>query len=130
MKIIDRIYEYIEYKKISVARFERENVLSTGYLAKMKARSADIGETMLNNIIENSPDISLQWLVLGIGPMLKSAEKTKKEETPGGSLANDLATFNELLTRYGELYAQNKALREENDRLRAQRADMMREPES
>lgn len=78
--------------------------------------------------------ISARWLLSGEGDIVenaqKSAEKTKKEETPGGSLANDLATFNELLTRYGELYAQNKALREENDRLRAQRADMVREPES
>lgn len=72
MKIIDRIFEYIKYKEVTVAEFERQNSLSNGYLRKMKQRNADIGETIMLTILENCPDIALDWFVLGEGSMLKS----------------------------------------------------------
>jgi hypothetical protein len=85
MKIIERIFEYIKYKGVTVADFERKNSLSNGYLRKMKQRNADIGETIIVNILENCPDISLSWFVLGEGSMLKT-------ETPLEDTSNDVLT--------------------------------------
>jgi len=85
MKIIDRIFEYIKYKEVTVAEFERQNSLSNGYLRKMKQRNADIGETIMLTILENCPDIALDWFVLGEGSMLKT-------ETPLEDTSNDVLT--------------------------------------
>ena len=71
MKIIERIFEYIKYKGVTIADFERQNSLSNGYLRKMKQRNADIGETIIVNLIKNCPDMSLEWFILGEGDMIK-----------------------------------------------------------
>ena len=79
MKAIERIYKYIDIKGLKIAEFERKNSLSNGYLKKMLQRKADIGESILNSILENSPDISAEWLLTGNGSMLKSEIKEAGE---------------------------------------------------
>ncbi len=82
MKIIERIFEYIKYKGVTIVDFERKNALSNGYLRKMKQRNADIGETIMITILENCPDISLEWFVLGEGSMLKTDNPTEPSDAP------------------------------------------------
>lgn len=82
MKIIERIFEYIKYKGVTIVDFERKNALSNGYLRKMKQRNADIGETIIVNILDNYPDISLRWFVLGEGSMLKTDNPTEPSDAP------------------------------------------------
>jgi hypothetical protein len=96
MKIIDRIFEYINYKGVKIAEFERQNALSNGYLRKMKQRSADIGETIIVSILENCPDISVEWFILGSGSMLKANNMV---ETP---LESDNTTIKILLKHIEE----------------------------
>ncbi len=72
MKVIERIYQYIDFKGISRADFERKNLISNGYLAKMHRRKADVGEGIMTQILENSPDLSPGWLLTGEGSMLKT----------------------------------------------------------
>lgn len=75
MKAIERIYQYIDNKGIKIVEFERKNSLSNGYLKKMLQRKGDLGESILNQILENSPEISPEWLLTGEGSMLKSEAK-------------------------------------------------------
>ena len=98
MKIIDRIFEYIKYKGVTVAEFERKNSLSNGYLRKMKQRNADIGETIIVTILENCPDLSVLWFVLGSGSMLKTETvSVPSEETPPDTLNTSLNTLKGIL---------------------------------
>ncbi|MBR4801479.1 MAG: hypothetical protein IK041_01575 [Bacteroidales bacterium] len=71
-KIINRIKQYIDFKGYSVAEFERIANLSNGYLSKQISRNSDIGETYYGKILEKCPDISIEWLVLGKGEMLRN----------------------------------------------------------
>ena len=90
MKIIERIFEYIKYKGVTIVDFERKNALSNGYLRKMKQRNADIGETIIVNILDNCPDISLRWFVLGEGSMLKDNQPPTTVQPPSDIPSNDL----------------------------------------
>lgn len=76
MKSIERIYQYIDSAGLKIAEFERKCGLSNGYLRKMKIRNGDLGEGVLMQIIENSPDLSAEWLLTGNGEMLRSEQNT------------------------------------------------------
>ncbi len=68
MSVKDRIQEYIDYKGISIYRLEASAGLSKGYWAKTKSISADV----VMRISGIYTDISAEWLLRGIGEMLKS----------------------------------------------------------
>ena len=76
MKIIDRVFQYIDYKGIKPIPFEKKIGLSNGYLGKQQKRNADLGESIILKIVENCPEINPYWLLTGKGEMLK----TKSEE--------------------------------------------------
>lgn len=79
MKIISRIFEYIEYKNLKPSDAERIMGFSNGYLAKQKKREGDLGETMILRVLENCPDISLEWLMTGSGEMIKRSNSFDPE---------------------------------------------------
>ena len=69
MKIIDRIFQLIEFQGISVSKFEKNNGISAGYLSKMRAQDSFVGEKMIVSILDNNQNLSPSWLVLGKGEM-------------------------------------------------------------
>lgn len=70
MKAIKRIKEYIDFKGVSNSAFERENDLSNGYIATQLKRNADLGEGIINKILDNCLDINPLWLLTGKGNMI------------------------------------------------------------
>lgn len=87
MKVIHRLFEYLETKMIPHTRYEKDIGLSNGYLKTQLKRDADIGESVLLKIIDNSLDLSLSWLLTGEGPMLKGSSTEDKgviKESPPG----------------------------------------------
>ncbi len=124
MKIISRIYEYLDYKDIPPTKFEKEIGLSNGYLGIQRKRNADIGESVIVKIIDNCRDLSLEWLLTGNGQMLK-ADKHPTTTEATGSLVDRLVTENtNLATQLGmqikeneQLHKQNMELLAENERL-------------
>lgn len=79
MEIKDRISKFIQYKNITIAEFERNVSLANGYIKKFKG---SIGSDKLNNIISYYPDININWLITGEGPMLKSEISNMLAESP------------------------------------------------
>ena len=71
MKAIQRLKQYIDYKGFNNSFFEKENDLSNGYIATQLKRNADLGEGILNKILDNCLDINPEWLLTGKGEMLK-----------------------------------------------------------
>lgn len=80
MKAIDRIFQYIDYKGVTAAAFERENSLSNGYLTTQKRRGSDLGESIILRITDNCPDMSIKWLVSGKGDMINSKEVVRHND--------------------------------------------------
>jgi phage repressor protein C with HTH and peptisase S24 domain len=80
MKSIERFFQYIEYKGIKPTRFEKDFKLSNGYLGTQLKRKGDLGETILNQIIDNCLDLNPDWLLTGKGTMLRGVEEQKEEQ--------------------------------------------------
>lgn len=82
MKAINRVIQYIDNKGINNSLFEKKCGLSNGYLGTQLRRNADLGEGVLNKILDNCLDVSPEWLLTGRGEMLKSEGATKVIKTP------------------------------------------------
>ena len=70
MKAISRLFQYLENKGIKHTRAEKDWGLSNGYLMTQLKRDGDLGEKIVSTIIDNCPDLSIEWLLLGKGKML------------------------------------------------------------
>lgn len=70
MTIKDRVYLFLNYKNITVKRFEEECDLSNGYISSMRK---GFGTQKLNNVLTKYPELNREWLLYGEGEMLKSA---------------------------------------------------------
>lgn len=104
MKIIERIYFYLDYKGLKPTEFERVCGISNGYLGKQHKRLADIGESILIKIIENCPEMDMVWLVTGKGEMLQT--QSQEIQPPGDMVKLLLETVKEQAQEIGQLKQQ------------------------
>jgi hypothetical protein len=66
MSIKDRIKQFIHYQHITAKDFCFKCGLSNGFLTNDSA----VGSDKIAKIVEVYPEINLEWLVMGDGPML------------------------------------------------------------
>jgi len=74
MKIVDRIKLFIEYKSISLRRFDESIGMSKGYMSRQIKTNASIGSDVLVKIIDAYPELNLIWLLKGTGEMTLSTD--------------------------------------------------------
>lgn len=67
MTVKERVYAFIEFKGISVKKFEELCSLSNGYVSSMRK---GFGDDKLNNVLTVFPELSRDWLIYGEGEML------------------------------------------------------------
>lgn len=77
-KIIDRIYEYLEFRGLSASAFEKLIGASNGYLSTQKRKAADIGEGVIQKLLDSCPDLSVEWLIRGSGKMIAGTGKNNE----------------------------------------------------
>lgn len=70
MAAIDRIYDFISYKGISVNEFSINVGVSNGYFAKQKSALANIGSHIVEKLVSSYPELNADWLITGRGSML------------------------------------------------------------
>ena len=70
--ILERIKEYIDCKGITIAAFERSIGMSNASFGKSLKNRGAIGSDKIENILSVYTDLSSEWLLTGIGNMLKS----------------------------------------------------------
>ena len=88
----EKIKQYLNSKGVSKNSFYQKTGFAVGFLDSGKSLGADKLET----IIDNYPDLSLEWLVLGKGDMIKPATITNGS---GVVLAGDNNTNNNIDNR-------------------------------
>ncbi|MCO5254181.1 MAG: hypothetical protein M9892_07460 [Bacteroidetes bacterium] len=69
---LERIKEFIDYKGISIKKFEEIIGYSNGAFASQLKRKRSIGVDKLENILSFFPEINPNWLITGEGNMLLS----------------------------------------------------------
>ncbi len=80
MRLIERLYQYIEYKQLSFYAFERGCGMANGYLKKQYKGKGTVGSDMLEKIRKNYIDLSLMWLLTGEGTMLEEPPETAGQQ--------------------------------------------------
>ena len=88
----EKIKQYLNSKGISKNSFYQKTGFATGFLDSGKSLGAD----KLQTIIDNYPDLSLEWLVLGKGEMTKTVNITNGS---GVVLAGDNYSNNNIDNR-------------------------------
>lgn len=87
MDVNGRITEFILYKGLSVAEFERICGLSNGYVRKVKN---SLGRRGLSDILRNFPDLNKDWLLTGEGEMLNPAYSNNKVTMNGNENVSNI----------------------------------------
>jgi len=82
MGTIARIKEYIDFKGITNKKFEESVGFSNGAFASQLKNNRTIGVDKLENILSTYSDINIEWLLTGIGSMLKSESGVTLLNTP------------------------------------------------
>ena len=107
--IRERIVDYLLYKGISRYRFYKDTGLSNGFLDKVASINSDNCE----KICYCYPDINPEWLLTGMGEMLKSGEVLLTEKS------DKQASIEVLVRKIVELTSENALLKKENETLRS-----------
>jgi transcriptional regulator with XRE-family HTH domain len=70
MRVVDRLYKYMEYKQITAYAVEKACRIANGYLGKQKRGKGSIGSEILEKICRFYDDIDITWLIVGEGDMI------------------------------------------------------------
>jgi hypothetical protein len=81
MRLMDRLYRYLEYKSFSAYAFEHRCGLSNVYLGKQFRGKGNIGSGVLEKIKSHFPDLNIHWLVTGQGTMTTNLYATEDLKT-------------------------------------------------
>lgn len=98
MTIEERTYSFIEYKGITVKKFEELCGLSNGYISSMRK---GFGSDKLNNVLTMFPELNREWLLYGEGEMLNP--KVIQNNQNGDNIQGHSVTVNKTEKDYLEI---------------------------
>jgi len=97
LRLIERLYQFIEYKGLSAYAFERSCEFSNGYLKKQLKGGGSVGSDVLEKIHQVYPELSLIWLITGRGTMLFSEDANQETQDSGEAYHSDSEEMVHLL---------------------------------
>lgn len=98
LELSDRIKEFIDYTKMSIRNFAIECGLKPPTFDKHVRGTAEPNVVTIIGIAERFPELSLEWLLLGKGDMLKDGSKMSDVNTGRlMKLVDTIATLQETI---------------------------------
>lgn len=85
----ERLMYFLKYLNLGQTAFENKVGWSRGYISKIKG---SIGSDMLANLVENYPELNVDWLLTGKGGMLKSKISIGDINNNRGNISGNVAT--------------------------------------
>ena len=79
--VLERIKEFIDYKGLSIAAFERSIGMSNASFGKSLKNKGAIGSDKIENILLKYKELSAEWLLTGNGEMIKPSVSRVVMET-------------------------------------------------
>lgn len=83
-KIISRIRDIADNEGITLAAVERTIGASKGVLSRALTNNTDIQAKWIEAVVENYPQYSPEWLLTGVGPMIKTTQTKQIQPVPTG----------------------------------------------
>lgn len=97
----DRIKKFVETLNYGRNKFEDILGLSNGYIS---SKSPSISSDVIEKIAQHYPELNLEWLITGKGPMLKSSEAStdsEEEDSEEDKFYKDIIfTYQEMTKEY------------------------------
>ncbi len=119
--MLQRLKEYIDYKKIKISTFEKSVGMSNASLVKPMRSGGTIGADKLENILKIYSDLNPIWLITGVGEMLNKP-KTRKIYQESGTvsiLEEPLMEYKDKIASLGRTIDElNRIIQEKEERLR------------
>jgi transcriptional regulator with XRE-family HTH domain len=72
--MLQRLKEFIDYKKLKVSTFEKKVGMSNASISKPLKSGGTIGADKLENIVQIFPELNTEWLLTGKGEMIKKPQ--------------------------------------------------------
>lgn len=106
--VSERIKEYIDYKGIKIAAFEKSIGMSNASFGKSLKNKGAIGSDKLENILSIYKDLSPEWLLTGRGSMLKTKSTSAplpscKEPIPLSKDTNNITNKQDIIEKSNAL---------------------------
>lgn len=93
--LIDRLNQFIDYKGVTISKFEKSVGMSNASLAKTLKNGKRIGTDSLEKILNTYPEMNLNWLVTGDGTMLKNRNSNNdNKETVNSLVSENFVSYN------------------------------------
>lgn len=130
--MINRLCQFIESQGISINAFERKISASNGMIRKAISNNTDIQSKWLLKIIENFPQLNIEWLFTGNGPMLKDLGKKNINQSITGNNNIQAGTNSKVNARqsYNESPDGLRAQLEEKERILQEKEERIREKDA
>lgn len=104
VELSERIEKFVKHTKMSVRKFASECGLKQPTLDKHIRGTADPNAVTLTGIAKRFPELSLEWLLLGEGDMLKSKLLNDQDERTM-KLVDVIATLQETINTKNDTIA-------------------------
>ncbi len=125
--MLQRLKEFIDYKKIRVSTFEKSVGMSNAALVKPLRSGGSIGTDKLEKILKVYPELNSAWLLTGKGEMLNKPKgrKVYKEFGETVLLEEPAIKYKSKITILEESIEKlNRTLQEKEEQLREKDAQI------
>jgi DNA-binding XRE family transcriptional regulator len=104
--MIERIREIIDYSQLSTTAFADTIGISRSGLTHLLTGRNQPSLDVARKILAKFPEISTEWLIMGMGEMMRPDEKPSTEDAPAGKPVEQHLVENEKNMRQTDLFGE------------------------